>query len=132
MGKSLHADLSRREREIMDAVYQLGEAGVAEIAQRMGDDPGYDSVRVTLGILEKKGHVAHREDGRRYVYQPTVPHSRATKTALRDVLKTFFGGSPSKAILTLLDMSAARLSPDELNQIAAWIEKEKASEEDSA
>jgi predicted transcriptional regulator len=132
MGKSLHADLSRREREIMDAIYQLGEAGVAEIAQKMGDEPGYDSVRVTLGILEKKGHVAHREDGRRYVYRPMVPHARATKTALRDVLKTFFGGSPSKAVLTLLDMSAARLSPDELNQIAAWIEKEKASEEDSA
>jgi predicted transcriptional regulator len=132
MGKSLHADLSRREREIMDAIYQLGEASVAEIARRMGDEPGYDSVRVTLGILEKKGHVAHREEGRRYVYRPRVPHARATKTALRDVLKTFFGGSPSKAILTLLDMSAARLSPEELDAIATWIEKEKSSEEDTA
>ncbi len=126
-----HAQLSRREREIMDIVFQLGEASVAAVAGRMSDDPGYDSVRVTLGILERKGHVTHRPDGRRYVYRPTVPHGKATKTALRGVLKTFFGGSPSKAILTLLDMSAARLSPEELDEIATWIDEERASEEDS-
>ena len=131
MDKPLHSELSRREREIMDIVFQLGEAGVAEVSGRMGDDPGYDSVRVTLGILEKKGHVTHRPDGRRYVYRPTVPHAKATKTALRKVLKTFFGGSPSKAILTLLDMSAARLSQEELDEIANWIDEEKASDEES-
>ena len=131
MGQPLHSNLSRREREIMDIVFQLGEASVAEVAGRMSDDPGYDSVRVTLGILEKKGHVTHRPDGRRYVYRPTVPHGKATKNALRGVLKTFFGGSPSKAILTLLDMSATRLSPDELDEIARWIDEEKASDEES-
>ena len=77
MEDPLHTTLSRREREIMDIVYQLGEAGVAEVASRMRDDPGYDSVRVTLGILEKKGHVTHRQDGRRYLYSPTVPHQAA-------------------------------------------------------
>ncbi len=115
----------------MDIVFQLGEAGVAEVAGKMTDDPGYDSVRVTLGILEKKGHVTHRPDGRRYLYRPTVPHTKATKTALRKLLKTFFGGSPSKAILTLLDMSAARLSQEELEEIARWIDEEKASDEES-
>jgi BlaI family penicillinase repressor len=131
MSKPLHADLSRREREIMDALYQLGDASVADVARKLGDEAGYDSVRVTLGILEKKGQVTHREDGRRYVYRSMVPQAKARKTALRDVLKTFFGGSPSKAILTLLDMSAARLSSGELDEIAAWIEKEKAADEEA-
>jgi predicted transcriptional regulator len=119
------ASLSRREREIMNIVYQLGEAGAAEVARRMADDPGYDSVRVTLGILERKGHVKHRKDGRRNVYYPTVPRERATKNAVKNLQKTFFRGSPSKAILTMLDMSSARLTQAELDEIAQWIEKER-------
>jgi len=127
-----HIDLSRREREIMDVVYQLGEAGVAEVVNRMRDDPGYDSVRVTLGILEKKGHVKHRQDGRRYLYSPTVPHQTATRNALRNLLQTFFRSSPSKAIQALLDMSGDRLSPEDLDEIAQWIEQERKSHDDDA
>ena len=130
MKKPPHSDLSRREREIMDIVYRLREAGAAEVASRMHDDPGYDSVRVTLGILEKKGHLKHRLDGRRYVYSPTVPHSQATRSAMRGVVQTFFRGSPSKAILTLLDMSSTKLSQEELDEIAGWIEKERQSHDD--
>jgi len=125
-----NADLSRREREIMDIVYRLGEAGASEVASRMRDDPGYDSVRVTLGILEKKGHLKHRQDGRRYVYLPTVPHHKATRGAMRNLLQTFFRGSPSKAVLSLLDMSSSRLSRSELDEIADWIEKERKAQDD--
>lgn len=125
MRKTPHTRLSRREREIIEIVYRLGEASVAEVVGRMEHDPGYDSVRVTLGILEKKGHVKHRREGRHYVYSPTVPHEAASRTAIRNVLHTFFRGSPSRAILALLGMS--RLSREELDEIAKRIEEERKS-----
>jgi BlaI family penicillinase repressor len=124
------ARLSRREREIMEILYRLGEASAAEVAGRMDPDPGYDSVRVTLGILEKKGQVKHRREGRRYVYRPTVPHEAASRSAIRNVLQTFFRGSPSRAILALLGMS--RMSREELDVIAKWIEEERKSHESDA
>ncbi|NIN70595.1 MAG: BlaI/MecI/CopY family transcriptional regulator [Gemmatimonadetes bacterium] len=109
----------------MEILYRLGEASAADVVGRMDPDPGYDSVRVTLGILEKKGHVKHRQEGRRYVYTPTVPHETASRSAIRNVLQTFFRGSPSRAILALLGMS--RLSREELDVIAKWIEEERKS-----
>lgn len=127
MTKAEQAKLSRREREIMEILYRLGEASAADVVARMDPDPGYDSVRVTLGILEKKGHVKHRQEGRRYVYTPTVPHEAASRSAIRNVLHTFFRGSPSRAILALLGMS--RLSREELDVIAKWIEEERRSHE---
>jgi predicted transcriptional regulator len=128
--KAEQAKLSRREREIMEILYRLGEASAADVVGRMDPDPGYDSVRVTLGILEKKGHVKHRQDGRRYVYTPTVPHETASRSAIRNVLHTFFRGSPSRAILALLGMS--KLSREELDVIAQWIEEERKSHESDA
>lgn len=105
----------------MDVVYRLGEAGAAEVAQRLADRPGYHSIRVTMSILEKKGVLTHRTDGTRYVYRPTVPMERAKRTALDHTVRTFFKSSPRNAILALLDMSAARLTPAELDEIAARI-----------
>jgi predicted transcriptional regulator len=128
--KAEQVKLSRREREIMEILYRLGEASAADVVGRMDPDPGYDSVRVTLGILEKKGHVRHRQEGRRYVYTPTVPHETASRSAIRNVLHTFFRGSPSRAILALLGMS--RLSREELDVIAKWIEEERKSHESDA
>jgi predicted transcriptional regulator len=116
-----HAALSRREREIMDVVYRLGEANAAEVAQRLPDRPGYHTIRVTMGILEKKGVLAHRTDGARYVYRPTLPLAQAKRTALDHTVRTFFRSSPRSAILALLDMSAETLTPAELDEIAAWI-----------
>ena len=107
MAQSSPPDLSRRERQIMDVIYRLGEAGAAEVVEHLPDRPAYNSVRVTLGILERKGMVRHRREGTRYVYSPTVPAERARDSALRHVVRTFFRGSPSKAVLTL-----ARLALD--------------------
>jgi BlaI family transcriptional regulator, penicillinase repressor len=117
-----HNDLSRRERQIMDVLYRLGEAGAAEVVAHLPGHPPYNSVRVTLGILERKGIVRHRRDGTRYVYSPTAPADKVRESALRDLVRTFFRGSPSKAILTLLDSPSTRLSADELNELAAWVE----------
>jgi predicted transcriptional regulator len=118
-------ELSRRERQIMDILYRLGEAGAAEVVEHLSDRPAYNSVRVTLGILERKGVVGHRREGTRYIYSPIVPPERARESALRHVVRTFFRGSPSKAVLTLLDSPSTRLSQEELNELAAWIEAAK-------
>ena len=107
----------------MDALYRLEEGGVAEVVRGMPGEPSPDSVRVTLGILERKGWVTHRRDGNRNVYAPTVPRARARKQAARHLTRTFFEGKPSRAILALLDMSSDQLTPEELEEIAARIER---------
>lgn len=127
MTRHPHVSLSRREREIMDIVYRLGEASVSDVVRLLDGDPGYDSVRITLGILTKKGHLEHRREDRRYIYRPTVPHEKASRMAVLSLLKTFFGGSPKKAILAMLDMSSSRLTEKDVDEIAAWLEKEKKS-----
>ena len=114
--------LSRLEGSIVDALYRLGEAAVADVLRVMPGEPSYDSVRVTLGILEKKGFVAHRRDGPRYVYRPAVSPECARSQAARHLMRTFFGGKPSRAILALLDLSSGELSREELDEIAARIE----------
>jgi predicted transcriptional regulator len=125
---TLQSALSRRERQIMDVVYRLGEANAAEVARALEDQPAYNSVRVTLGILEKKGYLTHRQDGPRYVYRPTIATDKARRSAMRHVLQTFFRGSPSAAILSLLDGSA-RLSQQELDEIAHAIAQARKQEE---
>ena len=115
------ATLSRRERQIMDIIYRLGEAAAGEVASSLSDRPSYNSVRVTLGILEKKGFVRHRQDGPRYVYSPTIAAERARKSAMKHIVSTFFQGSPGAAILALLD-GTARLDRTELDEIAQAIE----------
>lgn len=114
--------LSRRERQIMDIVYELVQATAAEIHERLPDPPSYSAVRALLAKLETKGHLEHRQDGPRYVYHPTVPRRDAQKRALRRVLKTFFDDSPAKAVNALLGMSAT-LSEEELDQLKRAIEE---------
>jgi predicted transcriptional regulator len=109
----------------MDILYRLGEAGAAEVVAHLPDRPAYNSVRVTLGILERKGVVRHRQEGSRYVYSPTQPAEAVRESALRHLVRTFFRGSPSKAVLTLLDSPSTRLSEEELNELAAWVEAAK-------
>lgn len=119
------ARLSRLERTIVDALYRLGEGSVHDVTRVMPDEPSYDSVRVTLGILARKGVVTHRSDGPRYVYRPAVPAERARRSAAGHLTRTFFEGKPSRAILALLDMSSDDLTPEELDEIARRIERER-------
>ena len=121
-------ELSRRERQIMDALYALGEAGVSDVVRALPDQPAYNTVRVMLGILEKKGWVSHREDGPRYVYRPVIAREKAQQSAMKHVLKTFFKGSPSAAILALLGQGGAKLSRDELDEIAQAIAQARKKE----
>jgi predicted transcriptional regulator len=115
--------LSRRERQIMDAVYRRGQASAAEVLKGLPDPPSYSAVRALLKILETKGHLRHKKDGPRYVYVPTRPRNDAARAALKDVLKTFFEGSPEKAVAALLDVADAGLSPETAKNLTRMIEQ---------
>lgn len=115
--------LSRRERQIMDAIYAQGRATAAEVRELLPDAPSYSAVRALLRILEDKGHLRHEQEGNRYVFSPTVPRERARKSALRHVLKTFFEGSPANAMAALLELEDVELSTEEYDRLAARIER---------
>ncbi len=117
--------LSRRERQIMDVVYRLGSATASEVLENLADPPSYSAVRALLRVLEDKGHLTHAQDGPRYVYSPVVPRTSARRSALRQIVRTFFDGSPAQAAAALLDMSEASLTEDEAQQLALLIEKAK-------
>jgi predicted transcriptional regulator len=120
--------LSRRERQIMDIVYARGEATAAEVWDDLPDPPSRTAVRTLLRILEDKGHLRHRQEGLRYIYQPSRPRDRAGRSALRRVLHTFFDGSLEKAVAAHLGDSAATLSPDELARLAQLINEARKKE----
>lgn len=115
--------LSRREREIMHALYALGEAGAADIARHLDDEEGYDSIRVTVGILAKKGFVKHRRDGKRYVYRPKISAERARRAAMDELTHTYFKGCPTSAILAFLDSASAHMTQDDLEEVSAFVER---------
>ena len=120
-----HAVLSRRERQIMDIIYQRGRATAAEVMESLPDPPSYSAVRALLKVLEVKGHVRHQQDGPRYVFFPTVSRDRARQSALKQVVGTFFEDSTEQAVATLLDMSAKEMSDVELERLAELIEQAK-------
>jgi predicted transcriptional regulator len=120
---SVLAKLSRRERQILDILYERGKASAAEVRAAMPDAPGYSAVRALLRVLEEKGHVRHEAQGAKYVYLPTVAPNKARRLAAKHVMDTFFAGSPEKIVAALLDVSAARLTDEELGRMAAMIER---------
>lgn len=119
--------LSRREREVMDIVHEMGEATAARIRERMAEPPTDSAVRSVLRILVEKGHLAREYDGPRLVYSPTVPARRARRSVMRHVLRTFFGGSVEGAVATLLELEDTSLTPEERARMKALIDR--ASEE---
>jgi predicted transcriptional regulator len=117
--------LTRRERQIMDVLHRRGRATAAEVRAELPDAPGYSSVRKLLEILEGKGHVRHDVDGPRYVYTPAQAPERARRSALRQLLDTYFAGSPSHVVAALLELSGPALTDAELDRIAALAEDAK-------
>jgi predicted transcriptional regulator len=109
--------LSRRERQIMDVLYERGRATAAEILAALPDPPSYSAIRALIKVLEDKGHVKHQEDGPRYVFTPSVPRSKARRNAVKHLLQTFFDDSAGEAVASLLGASAGKLKPEELDKI---------------
>ena len=109
------ATLSKRERQVMDVLYARGEASAADVFEALADPASYNAVRSTLTILEQKGHLKKREEGRKFVYRPAVAPEKARGSRLAELMKTLFGGSPTQLVSTLLDEE--RPSAEELAQI---------------
>jgi len=128
MKKDPQQTLSRRERQIMDILYQRGRATAAEIHGAMADAPTYSAVRAKLRVLEEKGHIRHEEENLRYVYLPKVARDTARRSALRHMVSTFFEGSVEDAMAALLDLSAARLKDEDLDRIARMVEEARKGE----
>jgi len=116
--------LSRRERQIMDVLYKLERATVAEVLGKLSDKPNYSTVRAQLRVLEEKGQVRHEEHGLRYVYVPTVARDIARRSALRHLVDTFFDGSVEKVVAALLGGEVSRISQEELDRLARFITKD--------
>ena len=125
MPRNPHDKLSRRERQIMDVLLAEGEASAEQVRAGLPDPPSNSAVRAMLARLEEKGHVRHAERGLRYVYSPTISAEAARRSAVSRLVQVFFDGSMAQAVSGLLDMSAARLDDDELDRLAAAVERER-------
>jgi predicted transcriptional regulator len=115
--------LSRRERQILDILYERGRATAAEILGALPDPPSYSATRALLRILEDKGHIKHEADGPRYVFSPRISKERASRSALKHLVQTFFDDSAGSAVAALLDSSSKKLTPQEIDRIEALIER---------
>ena len=120
---STPSPLSRRERQIMDILYQRGKASATDVREAMPDAPSYSAVRAMLRVLEEKGHVKHQAEGMKYVYVPTVARDKAKRSAVKHLLDTFFSNSPEQVVAALLDVSSTRLTREELDRMAQMIER---------
>ncbi|MFL5583178.1 MAG: BlaI/MecI/CopY family transcriptional regulator [Gemmatimonadaceae bacterium] len=114
-------DLSRRERQIMDVIYRLSRATAADVMENLPDPPSYSAVRALLRVLEEKGHLSHEQDGPRYVYRPTLPRTDASRSALRQMVSTFFDGSVTQTVAALLDVAGPKLSEKDLDRLSKLI-----------
>ena len=114
-------DVGRRERQIIEIVYRLGAANVTDVLEALPNPPTYSAVRAMLGKLRDKGFLTQETDGPRYVYRPAVPAERARRTAMKQLLDTFFDGSVDRAVVALANLSDTDLDPDRLDALAKRI-----------
>jgi predicted transcriptional regulator len=125
MSKNSHHHLSRRERQIMDIIYSRGQATAAEVQEDLPDPPSYSAVRAMLRLLEEKGYLRHEQDGPRYLFKPTLAREKARKSALKQMLETFFDGSTEQAVAALLNLSKSKLDKEELDRLSQMIKTAK-------
>lgn len=118
-----HHHLSRRQRQIMDTLYALGEADVADVQAQLPNPPGYSAVRAMLARLEKAGHIGHKSNGAKYVYFAIHAKDNASQSALKRLVSTFFGGSGIGAATALLDEHANEMTDKELDELEQQIKK---------
>ena len=128
MANPLHTVLSRRERQIMDILYQLGRATAGDLIRALPGEPSDSTVRTQLRVLESKGHVRHEAEGQKYIYFPVVPRRVVRKSALKHVMNTFFDGSAEKVVAALLGPDGGKLTEAELDRIAQLVEKARPEE----
>lgn len=121
MNRLEKGELSRRERQLLDILYRLGEATAQGVQDELPDPPSYSAVRALLATLENKDMVKHSKEGRRYLYSPVINENKAKRTALKNLLGTFFKGKPENLVAALLDPSDQQLSEREIAEIRKLI-----------
>lgn len=124
MDVTTQAVLTRREREVMEIVHRMKQATAADVQNALPDQPKYSAVRAILNVLEEKGHLKHSRASRRFVYEPTVSPKRAKRNALRNLLATFYEGSPEKLVSSLLNPDEQQLTETEIERIRQMISEE--------
>jgi BlaI family penicillinase repressor len=123
MAESSPLQMGKRERQIIEALYRLGEASVAQVRAELTDPPSYSAVRAMLNLLLRKELAMVRQEGKRYVYRPAAPKHKVRRSALRSLVRTFFGSAPVDAVAALLDGSAGKLSTNDLERVRAMIQR---------
>jgi len=123
MSGRLSHGLSRRERQMVEAIYACKSASAAEVRKAIPNPPSYSAVRATLRVLVEKGLLVHRREGRRYVYAPTISLQKARSSALRSLLDTYFDGSVNAAMAALIRTNRRHLSDEDYNNLRAIIER---------
>lgn len=119
----IHRGWSRRERQIMDIVWREGEVTVQGVLEAMEDAPSYSAVRAMMGLLEGKGHLRHRRQGRAYIYEPVVSPTKARRGALQNLLKTFFNDSAEQAVASLIELRRDELTDEDFERLRALIDR---------
>ena len=119
----MEQDLSRRERQIMEILYRTGKSTAAEVQAAIPDGPGYSAVRALLRILEEKGHILHEEKGGKYIFMPAVSRGRAQRSAMQQLVDTFFEGSVEKAVIAFLSPGSSKLGEEELRRLEQLVEQ---------
>lgn len=127
MNRIEKGQMSRRERQIMDILYRLGQASAKEVQENLSDPPSYSAVRALMATLESKGMVKHSKQSRRYIYTPAITEKRARRSAISNLLSTFFDGKPDKLVAALLDPKDMQLDQDEIDKIRDAVDKERSS-----
>lgn len=123
-------DLSRRERQLIEALYRLEEASAADIQKAIDDPPSYSSVRAMLMELVRKQQITFRQDGKRYLYRPKAAREKVAKRMLNSLVRNFFRGHPTDAICTLLESESSRLTTEDIRRIKRQIKLAEAEVKD--
>jgi BlaI family transcriptional regulator, penicillinase repressor len=123
MGKNPAETLSRRERQMMDILYEKGRASAAEVRVSLPDPPSYSAVRALLRLLEEKGHLRHEQEGKKYIFIPRLARKKARGFALSNVVRTFFSGSVKETVASLLDTRDEDLSDEDLQRLSLMIDR---------
>ena len=123
MSRLEKGQMSRRERQIMDILYRLGQGSAQNVLENLPDPPSYSAVRALMVTLEGKGMVSHSKESRRYIYKPVITEKKARRSAISNLLSTFFDGKPEKLVAALLDADDLKLEKDELAKIRSVLDE---------
>ncbi|MEN6625446.1 MAG: BlaI/MecI/CopY family transcriptional regulator [Candidatus Sumerlaeia bacterium] len=129
MATPFDQQLSRRERQIMEIVYTLGKASVADVLEAMDEPPSYSAVRTIMNLMVEKGFLKYKGEGKKYVYYPAVAREKASRSALNNVLETFFSGSVAQAVVSLINQNKDKMSAEDLDRLSRLIDEAKRKEE---